>query len=107
MTTEAKPPNPFNTYAAEAGGVRVRLSGEEVRAPAGFVLRTASVHEVVRRLSEKDPTLWGDDAVAEASIRLGWLDLPTSSRELLPQIEATRAALIALCVCRGVSCLSS
>ena len=32
--------------------------------------------DVARRLAAKDPTLWGPDAEPEASIRLGWLDLP-------------------------------
>ncbi|GAA0624541.1 glucose-6-phosphate isomerase [Sporichthya brevicatena] len=93
MTTSDKAPNPFNTYAQEGGGCRVRLSGEEVRAPAGFALRAASVHEVVQRLAAKDATLWGDAATEEAAIRLGWLDLPTSSRELLPRIAEVRAGL--------------
>ena len=29
-----------------------------------------------QRLAAKDPTLWGPDAESEASIRLGWVDLP-------------------------------
>jgi glucose-6-phosphate isomerase len=87
-------PNPFNTYSAEAGGCRVRLSGEEVRGSAGFALRTASTHEAVRRLSEKDITMWGERATTEAAIRLGWLDLPTSARALLPQIQQVREGLV-------------
>ncbi|MER7133679.1 glucose-6-phosphate isomerase [Streptosporangium saharense] len=41
---------------------------------------------VPEALSNGDPTLWGPDAEPEAAIRLGWLDLPQSSRRLLPQI---------------------
>jgi glucose-6-phosphate isomerase len=43
------------------------------------------------RLKEKDSTIWGPDAQAEASIRLNWIDLPESSRELLPQFDALAA----------------
>ena len=47
--------------------------------------------EVVSKLSKKDPTLWGEAASTEAAIRLNWVDLPTSSRELLPQLDALSA----------------
>ncbi|GLW99804.1 glucose-6-phosphate isomerase [Microtetraspora sp. NBRC 16547] len=55
--------------------------------------------EAVRALREKlvaegvpaalaagDPGLWGPEARAEAAVRLGWLKLPLTSRELLPEI---------------------
>jgi glucose-6-phosphate isomerase len=51
----------------------------------------AELNEVVSKLSKKDPTLWGEAAAAEATIRLNWVDLPTSSRELLPQLDALSA----------------
>ncbi|MDF5753719.1 glucose-6-phosphate isomerase [Spongiactinospora sp. TRM90649] len=41
---------------------------------------------VPQALAAGDPTLWGPDAQAEAAIRLGWLNLPLTSRELLPEI---------------------
>jgi len=40
------------------------------------------------RLAKKDPTIWGTAATDEASIRLNWIDLPESSRELLPALDA-------------------
>ena len=43
------------------------------------------------RLAIKDATLWGPAAEAEASIRLNWVDLPESSRELLPELDALAA----------------
>jgi glucose-6-phosphate isomerase len=43
------------------------------------------------RLKSKDSTIWGPEAQAEASIRLNWIDLPESSRELLPQFDALAA----------------
>ncbi|WP_371779002.1 glucose-6-phosphate isomerase [Streptosporangium subroseum] len=38
-------------------------------------------------LASGDPTLWGPEAEPEATVRLGWLTLPLTSRELLPEIE--------------------
>ena len=43
------------------------------------------------RLSKKDPTLWGPKAQVEASTRLNWIDLPSSSRVLLPELDALSA----------------
>ena len=42
------------------------------------------------RLAQKDSTLWGRAAQAEASIRLNWVDLPESSRALLPIIDQVK-----------------
>ena len=39
--------------------------------------------EAHSRLAKKDASLWGDQAMAEAAIRLNWIDLPHTSRELL------------------------
>jgi glucose-6-phosphate isomerase len=47
-------------------------------------------------LSAKDPTLWGEDAEAEAKIRLGWLDTFRRSRALLPQLAELTAELVDL-----------
>ncbi len=38
------------------------------------------------RLASKDSTLWGIQAEAEAAFRLNWVDLPRSSRALIPEI---------------------
>ena len=43
------------------------------------------------RLAAKDNTLWGAAAEVEASVRLNWIDLPTSSRALLPELDALTA----------------
>jgi len=43
------------------------------------------------RLAKKDATLWGPDAQAEARVRLNWVDLPSTSRALLPQLDALAA----------------
>lgn len=48
--------------------------------------------DAVRRMHAADPTLWTDDESQHAEIRkrLGWLNLPQRSRELLPEIEQLR-----------------
>ena len=43
------------------------------------------------RLKSKDSTIWGAEAQAEAAIRMNWIDLPESSRDLLPQFDALAA----------------
>lgn len=37
---------------------------------------------IATRLANRDSTLWGQAAAAEASVRLGWVDAPTRSRAL-------------------------
>jgi glucose-6-phosphate isomerase len=49
--------------------------------------------DVAARLVQKDPTLWGPAAESEAAVRLGWLDLPATSRELVPRLADLRAEL--------------
>jgi glucose-6-phosphate isomerase len=44
-----------------------------------------------QRLIKKDPSIWGPEATAEASVRLDWIDLPDQSRELLAQLDALYA----------------
>ena len=50
--------------------------------------RYLALLEVHARLARKDATIWGSRAAAEASMRMNWIDLPESSRELLPQLDA-------------------
>jgi len=49
----------------------------------------SKLNSISLRISEKDHTIWGEDT--EAKSRLGWVDLPTRSRELLPQLDALSA----------------
>jgi len=69
----------------------IRLSGDLV----GKIDRTSELYRKLSkansRLAKKDPSLWGEAAKAEASIRLNWVDLPETSRELLPQLDALSA----------------
>ena len=50
-----------------------------------------SLVEISARIARKDPTIWGPAAAAEAAVRLDWVDLPKSSRELLPALDALAA----------------
>jgi glucose-6-phosphate isomerase len=50
--------------------------------------RLVGVH---RQIAEKDPSTWGPEAAAEAAVRLNWVDLPETSRTLLPEIDALTA----------------
>ena len=43
------------------------------------------------RLAKKDVSLWGPGAEAEAATRLNWIDLPHTSRDLLPTLDALAA----------------
>ncbi|MBA3990949.1 MAG: glucose-6-phosphate isomerase [Propionibacteriales bacterium] len=56
-------------------------------------LATLEDDAVASRLAAQDPTLWGEDAESEASVRLSWISLPTSSRPLLAEVDALRAQL--------------
>lgn len=50
-----------------------------------------ALNAIVVRLAAKDHTLWGAQAAAEAAVRLNWIDLPTNSRALLPELDALTA----------------
>jgi glucose-6-phosphate isomerase len=50
--------------------------------------RLIGVHQ---QIAQKDPSTWGPEAAAEAAVRLNWVDLPESSRTLLPEIDALTA----------------
>ena len=63
-----------------------------------------SADDVAARLLRKDATLWGPEAEDEASVRLGWLDLPASSRELVGRLAELRAELTAEGLDRIVLC---
>lgn len=85
----------MTTEVTEAG-VTVATRGSDLRDAAYDVLEAAAADDVPAALARKDPGLWGPEASDEAAVRLGWLDLPTSSRSLLPRLaeltETFRAA---------------
>ncbi|MGY2066655.1 glucose-6-phosphate isomerase [Blastococcus sp. SYSU DS0619] len=76
-------------------------TGLEVPEPVRVQLRQ---DDVTARLVRKDPTLWGAEAESEAAVRLGWLDLPATSRSLVTQLADLRAQLAAEGLDRIVLC---
>jgi glucose-6-phosphate isomerase len=53
--------------------------------------KVSALNAITAKLAAKDATLWGPAAQAEAAIRLNWIDLPLTSRELLPILDALSA----------------
>ena len=49
----------------------------------------AKLAAIAPRIAKKDPNIWG--VKSEAATRLDWIDLPTRSRDLLPQLDALSA----------------
>lgn len=62
----------------------VATRGGDLREAADSVAERAVADGVPAKLAGKDATLWGKGAAEEAARRLAWLDLPSSSRRLLP-----------------------
>ena len=69
----------------------IKLSGNAISKIDRNDVRYKALTAFHARLATKDPTIWGSAAQAEASIRLNWIDLPESSRELLPALDALYA----------------
>jgi glucose-6-phosphate isomerase len=87
-----------------AAGFAVSASGADLAAALERQLATLVADRVASRIADGDPTLWGDDAVPEASLRLGWVGLPDSSRPLVEPIDDLRSDLLAEGVDRVVLC---
>ena len=89
---------------APKGPVRVVTTGSALLGPRDAARRALVQDGVPAKLMAKDATLWGPDAEAEAAVRLGWLDLPRTSRDLLPRLAALRDELRAAGLDRVVIC---
>jgi glucose-6-phosphate isomerase len=76
-----------------AGGLLVE--GADAVPGADATRRQLVDDDVPARIVAKDVTVWGPAAESEASVRLGWLDSPRSSRALLPRLRELRAELVA------------
>lgn len=72
--------------------VEVHLSGR-VKAAVEELLPGLVGDMVASSITAGDATLWGPDAEAEASRRLGWVNAVSVSRPLVPEIFALRDAL--------------
>ncbi|MGH3424178.1 MAG: glucose-6-phosphate isomerase, partial [Nocardioidaceae bacterium] len=73
-----------------AGGVSVGINDPELAETARKAAERLVADGVPRALAAKTATLWGPDAESEAARRLGWVDLPVSSRALLPRLAELR-----------------
>ena len=75
--------------------VAVTIADQRLAEEAVALVEPLVADRVATRLTAADPTLWGADAEAEASIRLAWTTLHETSRPLLAEIDALRAELAA------------
>ena len=85
--------SPASSSTTTGGGVTVTVAGPALVAAQQAALEAAP--DLPAALAGKDPTLWGPEASAEASIRLGWLDAVRVGRELLPSLTALSDELAA------------
>ena len=98
------------TLAASADGLSVEATGGALVEAARSVLTSAGrpvpsgAPDLPTALVQKDATLWGPDAAAEAGVRLGWLDAVSTGRSLVPEVLALRDELTAEGVDRVVLC---
>ena len=83
--------------------VKVSTNGASSVAVAN-VIQELVRDKIASRIFAKDHTLWGLDAQAEASIRLGWVDAAAESLALVPEVSELRKALIGSGLTRIVLC---
>lgn len=67
------------------------LSGDAIAKIDRSDPRYVALLELHKRLAVKDSTIWGVEAAVEAQTRLSWIDLPETSRQLLPVLDALYA----------------
>jgi len=83
--------------------LKVVTGGSVSAAVADFVPQLVT-DKVASRIAAKDFTLWGKDAEAESSIRLGWVTSAADSAQLVDGIVALREEFAAKGVTRFVLC---
>lgn len=81
--------------------VSVSFSGASAQAVDAHVTRLVD-QQVASAITAQNPSLWGPDAEAEASIRLGWTEAVSIARALVPEIHSLRQELHSLGVTRVV-----
>ena len=69
----------------------VNLTGPVLSKYNAESLVAQDLNNIANSLALKDSSLWGEAAKLEAEVRLNWLDLPKSSRDLLPELDALSA----------------
>lgn len=77
---------------------------QDLRNSVGDVAKRIVESKIASRLAAKDFTIWGKDAEAEASIRLGWVSSATDSADLVAELVALRKEFQAIGVDRFVLC---
>jgi glucose-6-phosphate isomerase len=65
----------------------MKLSGPILKNIDSKIL--SSLQEIAPRVAKKDINIWGNKS--EAANRLNWVDLPTKSRDLLPELDSLSA----------------
>jgi glucose-6-phosphate isomerase len=83
------------TLRVTAGGVSVTVQGDAVQEAEDALGRLAA-DGVPAALMAKNASLWGPGAAEEAARRLGWVDLPETSRRLLPRLAELTARFAGL-----------
>jgi glucose-6-phosphate isomerase len=73
--------------SVEAGGITVTINGAELVTAAENARAALVADGVPAALMAKEVSLWGPDAAELAATRLGWLDLPNTSRQYLPELR--------------------
>jgi glucose-6-phosphate isomerase len=76
----------------QGDGFELTFGYRDEAAYAGAVERLVA-DGVAGKIADRDPTLWGPEAEAEASKRLAWVDLAEHSRPLVEEIERLREEL--------------
>jgi glucose-6-phosphate isomerase len=69
----------------------ISISGKSAEKYSAQSPVASDLNSTARKLQRKDPKLWGEAAATEAANRLNWINLPVTSRELLPQLDALSA----------------
>ncbi len=83
--------------------VSIKTSGAAAEAVQATITELVS-DRVASRIAAKDFTLWGKDAEAESSIRLGWVSSASDSQSLVAGILELKASFASQGVNRFVLC---
>ena len=83
--------------------ISVRVFGSAASAVQANI-ETLVADKVASRIAAKDFTLWGKEAEAESSIRLGWVNSASDSQALVAEIIALRDSFKAKGINRFVLC---
>ena len=69
----------------------ISLHGSFISKIDHFDPRFVALVDASRRIFDKDASLWGQTVKDEATTRLNWVDCASSSRQLLPELDALSA----------------